>query len=184
MRSTIFLFVSVCLLFSAVNAENKAPDFTLKNLKNERFTLSDHIGKGPILLDFWAFYCKPCLEALPELDRLHHEYSEQGLQVITVSIDNPKSSKKVRPFVGSRKFGFEVLLNPDKEVRKLFGGINIPFTVLINNDGEIVYNQLGSKPGDEETLEKEVKKLLDMKENAEDAGKGYEQRIESGDDAE
>lgn len=156
------LVLSVCLILicSSLFAANKAPDFTLKKLSGGNFNLKENLKKGPILIDFWATWCKPCLKALPEVQRFHEKYAEKGLQVVTISTDNAKSKGKVIPFVKGARYSFEVLLDTDQQVRKLFGGSVIPLSVLIDTDGEIVYHHIGYKPGDEKLLEAEIVKTL------------------------
>lgn len=160
-KLTIIVSILCVILVNKSSARESAPDFELKDLKNQRFILKDNFKNGPILLDFWAFYCKPCLEALPEIEDLHKKYADQGLQVITISNDTPRSSKKIKPYVNSHKYSFKVLLDQDKRARKLFGGVNIPYTVLIDHNGKIAFSRLGYKAGDEHTLEEKVKELLE-----------------------
>lgn len=54
---------------------------------------------SPVIVNFWATYCVPCLKELPDLDRLQEEFRDQGLKVLAVSIDRPKKLEEmVRPF--------------------------------------------------------------------------------------
>ena len=157
------IFFLIVVVVSTLPAANKAPDFTLKKMSGGNFNLKENLKNGPILIDFWATWCKPCLKALPEVQLLHEKYTEKGLQVVTVSTDNAKSKGKVKPFVKGARYTFEVLLDSDQEVRKLFGGTVIPLSVLIDSNGEIKYHHIGYKPGDEKILEEEIAKLLDFK---------------------
>lgn len=152
----------LAIVTSSVFGGNKAPDFTLKKMSGGSFTLNENLNNGPILLDFWATWCKPCLKALPEVQRIHEKYAENGLQVVTISTDNPKSSRKVKPFVKGARYTFEVLLDSDQEVRKLFGGTVIPLSMLISSEGEIVYRHIGYKSGDESELETKIRQLLNL----------------------
>jgi len=157
------------LLTGAVYAAGTAPDFTLKRMNGGEFTLSEELKKGPVLIDFWATWCKPCKKALPKIEHFHKTYKDSGLQVVTISIDNPKSQSKIKPFVKGKKYTFDVLFDSDMEVRKLFGGKEIPLSVLINSDSEIVFKHLGYKPGDEKKLEEEIlKTLMSRSVNSED----------------
>jgi len=151
--------IAVIFAFTGYAAE-KAPDFTLSNMEGKKVQLSEVLKKGPVLLDFWATWCKPCLQELPHLDKLHREYSTKGLQTLTISIDNPKSQAKVKPLVKSAGYTFEVLLDGDMQVRKSLGGQDIPLTLLIDRNREVVYRHLGYVAGDEKKLEEAVKKLL------------------------
>ncbi len=137
-----------------------APDFTLEDLNGDLFTLSDHLGEGPVLISFWATWCKPCKDELPHLQDLFEEYSDRGLTLITISADSPKTQAKVRPYVRSKGYTFPVLLDPDQEVLQLFQGTTLPLRVLIDREGNIVDTHQGYNPGDEVALEREIVELL------------------------
>jgi cytochrome c biogenesis protein CcmG/thiol:disulfide interchange protein DsbE len=160
LKKIFALTICIIVISTPIFAANKAPDFTLKKLSGGNFNLKENLSNGPILIDFWATWCKPCLRALPEIQRIHDKYSEKGLQVITITTDNAKSKSKVIPFVKGARYTFEVLLDTDQEVRKLFGGSVIPLSVLIGSDGKILYHHIGYKPGDEKILEEEILKVL------------------------
>ena len=71
-----------------------APDFTLKNLAGEEFTLSSLKGKY-VIIDFWASWCGPCRASIPGVKELYAKYKEKGLEIVGVSCDrNPEDWKK------------------------------------------------------------------------------------------
>jgi len=137
-----------------------APDFTLKNLAGDEIHLADKLEGGPVLLDFWATWCKPCLRALPGTERLHEAYKDRGLTVLTVNVDSPRSTAKVRSYVKSKGFSFEVLLDPNSGMMRLYHFQSIPQVFLLDSDGSIAYSQLGYAPGHEQKLAEEIEKLL------------------------
>ena len=165
-KTTILSIILIFSLFSNITADQKSPDFTLRNLDGGKFNLYEQLETNPVLIDFWATWCKPCIRALPHLNRIYDLYSEKGLNVYAISVDNPKSRSKVKPFVKSKGYKFSVLLDSDQSVRKLFGGTSIPLTLLIDQSGEIVYRHLGYVAGDENKLIEEIEKLLNVDEDA------------------
>ena len=160
LKNVRWVLILTVALIGMVSAEQKVPDFSLKSINGENFNLYERLEQGPVLIDFWATWCKPCLQALPEINRFHEIYSDSSLQIITISTDNPRSRSKVKPFVRGAGYRFEVLLDTDMEVRRFFGGTTIPLTVLIDRKGEIKYRHLGYSPGDEKELEKAILELL------------------------
>lgn len=141
--------------------KTKVQNFQVQNLKGKRVSLEDHLGQGPILIDFWATWCKPCIKALPHWQEMLNEYEDYGFQVLAVTIDTPRSQSQVKKFVKTRKYEFEVLLDGDKDVfRKCQGQGPIPYAVLLDSDGFIRYRHTGYRPGDEKEVEHEVRKLL------------------------
>jgi len=69
-----------------VQAGDRAPSFDLRTHGGDGLALSDYTGKW-VLLNFWATYCKPCVDEMPSLNRLHKELKDQGLVVVGISID-------------------------------------------------------------------------------------------------
>lgn len=159
-----FKFATIILItFLSVNAhceETITVDFTLEDINGDLFELKEYIGSGPILLDFWATWCKPCKDAMPNLQMFHDNYEEQGLTVAAISIDSPRSLNKIKPFIKSRRYTFKILLDPNGEILQQFQGKNIPFQVLIDKDGKVVETHTGYSPGDEKILEKKIQELL------------------------
>jgi len=138
----------------------KAPDFTLPNLEGKDVTLSDLLTRGPVILDFWATWCKPCIQGFPGLEALMTRYKDRGLTVVAVSVDGPKSRSRVAPFVCSKKYSFEVLYDTQGRVAKKYNAMTIPRTVLISPEGRIAYATVGYRPSNDEQIEKSLVPLL------------------------
>ena len=147
----------------AIAAESKAPDFALPNLDGKDIKLSELLSRGPVVLDFWATWCKPCIKGFPALQQIHEKYKAQGLTVIAVSVDSPKSRSRVSPFISSQKYTFEVLLDVEGKVAQKYNAVAIPRTVLINPKGEIIYTAVGYRPTNEEQLDEAVRSVLPKK---------------------
>ena len=141
-------------------AEEKAPDFTLEDLHGSEVTLSDVLADGPVILDFWATWCKPCLEALPALQALSDEFADEGLTILAVSIDDPRSRSKIGSTMRSLGVDLQVLLDQDKTAASLYRVTSVPATYLIDRDGIVVYSHRGYRDGDDRLLAHEVKALI------------------------
>jgi thiol-disulfide isomerase/thioredoxin len=118
------------------------------------------LASGPVLIDFWATWCQPCLKALPKLDEIEDLYSPRGLKVVAVNEDGPRNLSRIRPFLKSRKLDFRVLLDLNSTVMNSYRIDSIPTTVLVDSSGEIVYFHRGYKPGDEVYLKRAIDELL------------------------
>lgn len=150
------------ILVVPVTARNsmRAPDFTLSNLRGKDVTLSEMLKEGPVLLDFWATWCKPCVKAFPGLQELFEKYEGRGLRVVTVSVDSPKSQARVAPLISSKKYTFEVLLDTQGRVAKKYNIMALPRTLLISPTGEIVYATVGNRPTSHKELEQAILEIL------------------------
>lgn len=145
---------------SGIAAGTVAPDFTLENLDGQKVTLYEILKNGPVLIDFWALWCKPCLQALPGTNQISMDYADKGVTVLTVNTDSPRSTAKVRSYVKSKEFSFQVLLDPNSDMLRLYRFRSIPQLFLINTDHSIAFSKLGYSPGHEKKVMEEIDKVL------------------------
>jgi cytochrome c biogenesis protein CcmG/thiol:disulfide interchange protein DsbE len=144
----------------ALGAASKAPNFTLPDVGGKDVTLSELLKDGPVIVDFWATWCKPCIKAFPDLQEIFDKYRNCGLSVVAVSIDGPRSVSRVGSFIKSKGNTFTVVLDPGQEVARKFFVTSVPRTVLVNTKGEIEYAVTGYRPTNHEELQAAVAKLL------------------------
>ncbi len=160
MRQLSFTFVFSILLLAGPHAEAAAPDFNLRTPEGKRVNLKQLLEKGPVLLDFWATYCKPCIKAMPKLEALHQKYQQRGLTVLGINEDGPRSQSKIRPFLKTREITFPTALDPDGGVMRRFQVVALPATFLIAQDGEILLRQAGYTEENAQALLTTLQSLL------------------------
>jgi len=137
-----------------------APPFQVRTVVGETLALDPLLEQGPVLLDFWATWCKPCLAALPELEAIHQRFASRGLTVIGVSVDGPRNYPKVRPFVRRLGLGFPIVLDEDGSLQRRYQAIAIPTSVLISPEGRMVRVTQGWRPGETADLERAIETLF------------------------
>ena len=151
----LFILFSAALfsisLFSQDNAcgIRKGPDFTLEDLSGDFVELNQEVGEGPILLSFWATWCKPCIEELDEYKKLYNDYKDKGFKMFAISTDDENTVAKVKPLVKSKGYNFPVLLDTNGDAVRLYYAQSIPYSVILDKDGMIIYSHLGYMKGDE-----------------------------------
>jgi cytochrome c biogenesis protein CcmG/thiol:disulfide interchange protein DsbE len=141
-------------------AEQTAPRFALPNLEGKEVALVERLKEGPVIVDFWATWCKPCIKAFPDLQEIFDNYKNCGLSVFAISIDGPRSTSRVGALIKSKGNTFEVLLDPAQTVAKKFHVTSVPRTVLIDTDGKVVWAVTGYRPSNHEELSKAVAALF------------------------
>ncbi len=164
MKKIILTLVLSFSFFSFAQEElsqgKAAPNFKLESLDGGYVELSQVTGKGPVLLSFWATWCKPCMEEMSELNKIYEELKDKGFTLLAISTDNEKTIAKVKPLVKSKGFNFTVLLDKNSDVARKYYAQQIPFSVLIDKDGKIISSHMGYMKGDEKKLRDKILSLL------------------------
>jgi peroxiredoxin len=137
-----------------------APPFTARTLDNRKLVLASLTHRGPVLLDFWATWCEPCVASLPELETIQRKYDARGLTIIGVSVDGPRNFSKVRPFVSRMDLTFPIVLDEDGSLQERYQVRAMPTSILIDGSGQIVHVQTGYRPGSNEEVEALIRGLL------------------------
>jgi len=140
--------------------EAEVANFVLKDLDGKDVSLNDIRAKGPVLIDFWATWCKPCLRELPKVDSLRVKYAAEKLQVVAISIDETRSVSKVKSYIKTHDYGFQVLLDPNQRTLRQLQGVNVPYLVIISPAGERVYTHSGYREGDEKEVDRVLGELF------------------------
>jgi cytochrome c biogenesis protein CcmG/thiol:disulfide interchange protein DsbE len=141
----------------AVGKGTRAPDFTLRDLDDEEFSLKSLEGKV-VLLDFWATWCYPCRVEIPHFIQLQKDYNSKGFEVVGIALDR-NGARVVKPFAEKEGINYTVLIG-DADVAAAYGGIkSIPTTFVIDKKGTI-YSKYVGVPKDMRVFENDVRRLL------------------------
>ena len=119
----------------------EAPDVSLPALGGKQVRLRDFKGKI-LLVDFWATWCGPCKETIPDLVRLQHRYKRDGLEVIGISLD-VQGESAVAAFAKQFHMNYTVLLGNDGTARAFGGIVGIPTSFVVDRQGRIVKRFVG-----------------------------------------
>lgn len=139
----------------AVNpfAGKTAMDFTLKDLKGDTHVLKKLRGKV-VLLDFWATWCGPCRVTMPQVAKIHDEFRNKGVEVLSINVGEPAA--KAEAYLKKNGYQFTALLDPDRAVADQYRVNGIPTLVVINREGTITDYMVGAR--DDAALRAALKK--------------------------
>ncbi|MAJ44887.1 MAG: hypothetical protein CMF96_09130 [Candidatus Marinimicrobia bacterium] len=154
----ILIFIFKITLIFGVNSE--LPNIKLKDLNKKKVNMTSLPDNGPIAINFWNLACEPCKKEMKFLNKFHNKYKEKKFQVFSVNMDTPRSMSKVKSYIKSAGFDFTVLSDARSESFRKLGGKAMPLLLLVNKDGSIFKRHTGYNPGDEISLEKEIKELI------------------------
>ena len=139
------LLVAVCILALASPswADKSAPDFTLNNvLTGKSYTLSQYRGKV-VVLNFFTFFCGPCRQEMPDLNKIYEQLKGRGLQMFGIALSS--NPTQIRFLVKQLGLQYPVLIGNDK-VSDAYGSIAVvPTTVIIDKQGNIAQRIEGTR---------------------------------------
>lgn len=156
-RLSFLIFILVTGL--SVNAQ-QLPDFYLNDIQNTPKSFEDVKGDQLTLFDFWATWCKPCQKAIPELNKIYNEYKTQGVHVVGINCDGPRSIAKVAPMTKSLQIQYPVLLDINSDLMNNLNLTNFPTLIAVNKKGKVVYIHEGFALGDEVEIKETIDELL------------------------
>lgn len=118
-----------------------APDFELKTASGERFLLSENVGKKIIVLNFFATWCGPCREEMPELNTYFNAHKAESF--LLLGIDAEEKQDRVDAFLTDLKIDFPTGIDAGP-IQKQYGVGAFPTTVLIGVDGKVQFYESGA----------------------------------------
>ncbi len=147
---------------NAQNTEGRAlPAADLKTVEGKTVNSSKFTNDGkPIIISFWATWCKPCKKELDAISENFEEWQkETGVKLIAISIDDSRSSGKVGTDAKSHGWDYEIYIDQNQDFKRAMNVNNVPHTFIINGKGEIVWQHNSYAEGDEDHLYEALKKI-------------------------
>jgi cytochrome c biogenesis protein CcmG/thiol:disulfide interchange protein DsbE len=138
------------LLTPALRVGDRAPDFALADLDGEPVRLADYAGR-PVLVNFWASWCLPCVEEFPVLAEALETHADIGLAVIGIVYRD--RSEAARAFGNQLGATWPLVMDPGERVARAYGVFGPPESWLIGPDGVVVSRHIGPFTADELAVE-------------------------------
>jgi len=135
-----------------------APPIELDFLDGKKFRLGDYKGKV-LVIDFWASWCGPCLQTMPQVEKVAAEFAEQGVKLVAINLE--ESPERIRMALERLKLEMTVALDRDGRIAERYGATSIPQTVIIDREGKVARLFVGGSPRFDATLRQALKSVLE-----------------------
>ena len=146
--------VLLCACARGVEPSSAAPDISLRDINGNTVSLSDFKGKV-IILDFFATWCPPCRQEIPDFIALQKQYGDREFAMVGVSLT---PANDVKPFAEKLGVNYTILV-ADAKSQAAYGPIrSIPTTFIIDKEFNIAKKYIGYRP--KEMFEGDIKELL------------------------
>lgn len=162
MKKFILTLLAAVAMTAAFAQGARLPEnITLKTLDGQSVQSSVIQNDGrPIIVSFWATWCKPCNRELNTIRDLYEDWQEEtGVKIVAISIDDARSANRVKPHVAGNDWPYEVYLDQNSDLKRAMNVVNVPHTFILNGEGEIVWQHAGYQDGSEEELIARVREL-------------------------
>lgn len=155
------LFVLTMIVATTMQGQTGLPEAMVEDVNGIRTSTTAFENDGaPMIISFWATWCKPCLKELAAIEEVYEDWVEEtGVKLIAISVDDSRSAPRVRSFVLGSGWEYDVFLDKNGDFKRAMNVVNIPHTFLLDGEGNIVYQHTSYAPGDEDDL---YEKILEM----------------------
>ena len=141
--------------------EKSIPSIDIKTMTGEIFNTSsiDNAGK-PIVISFFALWCKPCMKELTAISDVYQDWQDEtGVKVVAISIDDARSTANVMPTVNGNGWEYEFYCDPNGDFKRAMGVNMIPHIFLLNGQKKVVYQHTSYAEGGENEIYEIIKKV-------------------------
>ncbi len=156
------LFIAFILINTSLFSQ--IPSVEIKNLNGKIINTSQFDNNNnPIIISFWATWCKPCKQELENIHEVYEDWQEEtNVKLIAISIDDSRNSAKIKPMVDAKGWEYEIYQDSNREFASKMGVNPIPHTFLLDGNKNIIYEHVTYSDGDEEKLYEKLLQTIDI----------------------
>lgn len=139
------------------------PSVDIKTLDGAVFNTTSIDNKGkPIVISFFALWCKPCLRELTAIADVYQDWQDEtGVKLVAVSIDDARSMHNVKPTVNGNGWEYEFYADPNGDFKRAMGVNMIPHVFILDGNKKVVYHHTSYSEGGEHEMFEVIKKVAD-----------------------
>ena len=146
MRS--FLLALACALLAACGTPDTgpkmgsaAPPFEATDLDGKRHRFPEDFAGKPVIVDFWADWCRYCANSMTRIDRAWREHAASGLSVLAVNVAQDRATAAA--FIERLGVGYSAVLDPGARITRDYGVKGLPMTIFVDRNGLISGKVIG-----------------------------------------
>jgi len=153
------LFLSSERVPDPIERGSAAPGFELPRLGAEEPLSLESLRGRPVLVNFWATWCKPCEDEMPAMERLYRRLSDRGFELLAISVDEERA--EVEAFRSRLAISFPILLDPAQAVSRRYQTTGFPESFLVDASGRVVERYVGPREWDHPDHVARIERLLE-----------------------
>ena len=145
LRKKIFLFtviltmsITTSFLYAANTRGDNLLELTLVDLDGKKVRLDQLAEDKPLLLYFWATWCKPCRKTQPKVADLAKKYKDR-VEVVGINVGGLDSPKDIKKYISRHRITYAMLIDRDDEAVKAYSVSAIPVIILVDETGKILF---------------------------------------------
>tara|TARA_B100001057_G_scaffold62117_1_gene55570 strand:+ start:150266 stop:150748 length:483 start_codon:yes stop_codon:yes gene_type:complete len=157
----LFSLIITINCFTCAAQIKSLPSVNVTTLEGNQFNFKNiDNNNNPIVISFWATWCKPCTKELNNIAEIYEDWQDEtNVKLVAVSIDDRRSQSKVAPYVNSSGWEYEIYIDSNSDLKRAMGVSTVPHTFLLDKNKQIIWQHRGYVEGDEYELFDEILKL-------------------------
>jgi cytochrome c biogenesis protein CcmG, thiol:disulfide interchange protein DsbE len=140
--AALFYILADTLTERIVNQGDTAVAFSIKTDKGKEISLKNYPGKV-LVLNFWASWCKPCVDEMPSLNEFSKRMAKEGVTVLGISVDHDEA--KYKKFLKDANIAFETYRDEKADISSAYGTYKYPETYIIDKQGKVIEKIIGEE---------------------------------------
>lgn len=162
MKKIFQLLLAGMLVLAHAYGQESFPTVSVKNMQGKDVDFSKLIGQSgdtAVIVSFWATWCVPCVSELDNINEVYADWQRtKPMKLLAVSIDDARTSQRVKPFVTGKGWKFAVYSDVNNDLKRAMNITDVPYVMIIKNN-KVVYQHTGYVAGNEDELLEKIKNL-------------------------
>lgn len=164
MNRVVLVFLLLGVFAGVMPALAGYENIVLTDLEGNEVKVDSLLAEGPVVLNFWATWCRPCRIEMPHIEKIAADLASRKVHFAAISLDARNRKAQLEKFIVKNEIKLPVYIDANGTVAKRFKVAAIPTTVVLDSEAEIGFRTKGYRPGDEVLLKKKIEALLPAEE--------------------